>query len=354
MKTSYILTIFAVVLLLPVCLVNAQEPNSTTPQDNQVKSGEDVKIVNSITIAIIDFESQAPGNTELGQQLSDILTARLSIYDQYRLVERKKLEDLLKEHQLSLTGMVETDQAVKVGKMLGARIMIFGRIFAVDRELYIVAKIVGTETSQVKGVIAKGKLESDLSDIIDQLVDNLTEGLEKWAPELLPKTEKLSNKIQVLKQRLEGKKLPSVAVMIPEVHINRPVADPAAETEIKKILKEIGFEVIEVKKETLAKWAKDYSMTGVDIIITGEGFSEFGSRIGGLVSCAARLEVQVTERESHRIIAAERTTKKAVDLSETIAAKTALQAAGRELALKAIEKIALELEEREKSESEEK
>jgi hypothetical protein len=355
MKTSYTLIILAVVFLLPVCIVNAQEPNSvTTSADNPVKSNEDVKIVNSITIAIIDFESQAPGNTELGQQLSDILTARLSIYDQYRLVERKKLEDLLKEHQLSLTGMVETSQAVQVGKMLGARIMIFGRAFTVERDLYIVAKIVGTETSQVKGVIAKGKLESDLSDIIDQLVDNLVEGLEKWAPELLPKTEKLCNKIQVLKQQLEGKKLPSVAVMIPEVHINRPVVDPAAETEIKKILKEIGFEVIETKKETLAKWAKDYSMAGVDIIITGEGFSEFGSRIGGLVSCAARLEVQVTERESHRIIASERTTKRAVDLSEVVAAKTALQAAGREMALKAIEKIALELKEQEKSESEEK
>ncbi len=354
MKASFILTVLAVVFILPVYIANAQEPNLVTSQDNQVKSDEDIKIVNSITIAIIDFESQAPGNTELGQQLSDILTARLSIYDQYRLVERKKLEDLLKEHQLSLTGMVETSQAVQVGKMLGARIMIFGRAFTVDRELYIVAKIVGTETSQVKGVIAKGKLESDLSDIIDQLVDNLVEGLEKWAPELLPKTEKLSNKIQVLKQQLEGKKLPSVAVMIPEVHINRPVADPAAETEMKKILKETGFEVIEAKKETLAKWAKDYSMAGVDIIITGEGFSEFGSRIGGLVSCAARLEVQVTERESHRIIASERTTKRAVDLSEAIAAKTALQAAGREMALKAIEKIALEFEEREKSESEEK
>ena len=142
--------------------------------------------------------------------------------------------------------------------------------------------------------------------------------------------------------------------MIPEVHINRPVVDPAAETEIKKILKEVGFEVIEAKKETLAKWAKDYSMAGVDIIITGEGFSEFGSRIGGLVSCIARLEVQATERESHRIVSSQRSTRRAVDLSEAVAAKTALQAAGRELAIKTIEKIAGELEEREKSESENK
>lgn len=355
MKTLHIFTILIIALFLPVGALKAQDANSTIQAKGDVEKGaEDIQTVNNVTVAIIDFESQAPGNPDLGRQLSDILTARLSIYDQFRLVERKKLDDLLKEHQLSLTGMVETDQVVKVGKILGARILIFGRAFAIDRDLYIVAKIVGTETSQVKGVIAKGKLESNLSDIIDQLVDKLTEGLNKWAPELLPKTVRLSNKIQLLKQKLEGKELPSVAVMIPEVHINRQVADPAAETEIKKIFRELGFEVIEADKETLAKWAKDYSMAGVGIIVTGEGFSEFGTRIGGLVSCVARLEVQVTERESHRIIASERSTRRAVDLAETVAAKTALQAAGRELALKAVEKLALELEKREKSEPENK
>jgi hypothetical protein len=65
-------------------------------------------------------------------------------------------------------------------------------------------------------------------------------------------------------------------------------------------------------------------MAGVEIMITGEGFSEFGSRIGGLVNCIARLEVQATERENRRIITSERTTRRSVDLSEAVAAKTAL------------------------------
>ncbi|MEJ2646892.1 MAG: hypothetical protein P8016_00630 [Sedimentisphaerales bacterium] len=108
----------------------------------------------------------------------------------------------------------------------------------------------------------------------------------------------------------------------------------------KKIFKEVGFDVIETNKEELEKWTKDYSLSGVDIVITGEGFSEFGTRINGLVSCTARLETQATNREDHKIIVSERTTKRAVDLSEAIASKTALQAAGRELAIKTIEKIA--------------
>lgn len=354
MRTSLFLFMVVITVFLNDGLVCGKETeNAETAKRIEEKGIEDVNAVDTITVAIIDFESKAPGNPDLGQQLSDILTARLSIYDQFRLVERQKLQELLKEQQLNLSGMVDSRQAVKIGKMLGARIMVFGRAFIVDSDLYLVAKVVGTETSQVKGVIAKGKTESNLSDIIDQLADKLADGLEKWAPNLLPKTERFQNKIKILKEQLKGKELPGVAIMIPEVHINRRVVDPAAQTEMKNLFKKVGFTVIEVDRKTTSKWVRDFQkdpkkpippdFAGVDVAITGEGFSEFGTRIGGLVSCLARLEVQATDCQSHRIIASERTTRRAVDLSEAIAGKTALQAAGHELAIKLIEKIAQEI-----------
>lgn len=354
MKTSQILLTVAMFLLVPAFGVYGEEGAANPAGGGTKENGsEDVKALTSITVAIIDFESKAPGNPELGQQLGDILTARMSIYDQFQLVERQKLQELLKEQQLNLTGMVDTNQAIKVGKMLGARIMVFGRAFPVDKDLYIVAKIVGTETSQVKGVLAKGKMEGNLSDIIDQLVGKLVEGLEKWAPQLLPKSEKLQNKVEILKKQLAGKKLPSIAIMVPEAHVNRQVADPAAETEMKNLFKKVGFTVIEVDGKTTSKWARDFQkdptkpmlpeFAEVDIVVTGEGFSEFAARMGGLVSCIARLEVQATDKDSREIIASERTTRRAVDLSEAIAGKTALQAAGHELAIKVIEKISLQI-----------
>ena len=180
MKNILLLSIVMLVLphfYDPVYAGTAQETGSAAKDANLVNKSTPIS---SITVAIIDFESSSPGNPDMGKQIGDVLTARLSIYDQYRLVERQKLHDLLKEHELNLTGMVDTDQAVKAGKLLGARIMIFGRAFPVDKELYIAAKIVGTETSQVKGVIANGKLEGNLSDIINKLVEKLSDGLEKW------------------------------------------------------------------------------------------------------------------------------------------------------------------------------
>lgn len=351
--------IIALVSVCPLSSLFAETEAKTKPKTEPViaavkpvlkKVVKPVEI-STITVAIIDFSSKAPGNPELGGQIGDILTARLSIYDQFTLIERQKLDKILKEHEMSLTGLVDTSSAVKIGNMLGARIMIFGRAFPVGKQLYLAAKIVSTETGKVKGVMAKGSLEDELSDIVDDLVEKLATGLEKWAPDLLPKDKKLVNKIAKLKKILKGKKLPTLAVVIPEYHTNRRISDPAAETEVIKVLTEIGFSVKEATGKNLPKWAKDFmknpgesipaDFNQVDIVIIGEGISEFGARLGGLVSCPARLEIRVISRKkNNEILMADRTTRRAVDLSEAIAAKTALQAAGHEMAIKIAEKLA--------------
>ena len=335
MKRQLWVLVCGIVVLRTAGDVWAADPNvSAKPQ-----------VVPSITVAIMDFESKAPGNPDLGEQLGDILTARLSIQDQFRLVERKKLQDTIKELQVNLSGLAQEDQAVKVGKILGARILIFGRAFPVDKDLYIVAKVVGTETSRVKGVITSGRLEGRLSDVIDDLAQKLATGLEQWGPQLLPENEKLEGAVERLKRQLAAKKLPVIAVTVSEQHANRRLADPAAATEIKRVLKEIGFTVIDPdSRSTLDRSTRSVNLADAGVVITGEGISDFGAQLGGLVSCVARLEVQAAWRDSGKVIAAERTTRRAVDLSETIAAKTALQAAGHELAIQVVSELVKELQ----------
>lgn len=55
-----------------------------------------------------------------GATVSDKLTAKLVDNGYYTVVERKKLETLLKEQSLSLSGLVEPEQALEVGRMIGA------------------------------------------------------------------------------------------------------------------------------------------------------------------------------------------------------------------------------------------
>jgi hypothetical protein len=97
--------------------------------------------------------------------------------------------------------------------------------------------------------------------------------------------------------------------------------DPAAETEVSYILQKLGFTLADKKDPAIRQ----------DIDVTGEAFSEFGMRKGNLVSCRARVEMRATDKATGRIIFIDRQTAVAVDLSEQLAGKTALQDAAAKL-----------------------
>ena len=120
---------------------------------------------------------------------------------------------------------------------------------------------------------------------------------------------------------------------INERHVTAgPVAriDPAVETEVRIVLKEAGFTLIEGDTTELAD-------AGVTVIVGGEAVSEFAARIGNLVNCAARVEIKVTERKTGEVLFSDRETTRAVDLAENIAGKTALQKAAHKLAIRLLQ-----------------
>jgi hypothetical protein len=53
------------------------------------------------------------------------------------------------------------------------------------------------------------------------------------------------------------------------------------------------------------------------VLLSGEGFSEFASRHGNLISVKARLELKAVDRQTARILAIDRQTSVAVDLDRT-------------------------------------
>ncbi len=151
---------------------------------------------------------------------------------------------------------------------------------------------------------------------------------------------------------------PRIAVYIPEYHIQYRVPDPAGETAVVQALLQAGFtRVIAAKPEGLAPrgaaWtARPYQAMTVedmrlaarfweaDILIIGEGFSEGVGDVGnylpgrqrtGLQSCRARLEAKMYLARTGQIIAADGKHGAGMDISQAIAGKKALTAAGREM-----------------------
>ena len=281
-----------------------------------------------LAVAVFDFESKDENVSGLGPKVATLVNVNLSAEPNLILVERAELEKVLGEQELGLSGTVTPDSAAKVGQLTGAKVLIIGRVFKTDTEFFIVAKIIGTDTSRVYGELVKGGVDASLSDLSETLAKKIAVDVTEKGDTLVAKVDMREDRVAKIKRELGDKKLPVVSVKIAEQHFGQVVIDPAAQTELSLILQQCGFTLVD-----------DHSTNRAAIEITGEALSEFGMRKGSLQSCRARIEIKARDVASGKIIAVDRQTSVAVDLAEHVAAKTALQNGADELAERVIPKL---------------
>jgi len=103
------------------------------------------------TLAISAFgnNSGLPRYDYLGRALADMLTTDFSNSAAIRVVERDRLQELLKELKLSESRFIDPKTAQRVGKGLGASHVVIGSFTVVPPTVRLDARIVRTETSEV-------------------------------------------------------------------------------------------------------------------------------------------------------------------------------------------------------------
>ncbi len=284
--------------------------------------------VEPVPAAILAFAERGVAVKGTADKIADLLFAELAVNDGLWLVDRQDLQQTLSEQELSASGMVNPAQAVKIGSLTGAKVLITGSVFEVDKELYIVAKVIGTETTRVLGASVKGLARDDLAPLVTQLAAKVAETVTQKASLLIAPNIKLEDRIAALNRALGDAKRPVVSVAIAERHVGQMVIDPAAETELTLFCRETGFTVLDRSDADKA-----------DIKLVGEGFSEFGLRRGNLVSVKARVEIKAIDRKSGEVVAIDRETAVEVDLTEQIAGKKALQNAAARIAERILPKL---------------
>jgi len=276
------------------------------------------------TIAVFDFESRDEAVHDLGPKIAALVNVGLAGEPNLITVERAELEKALGEQELGLSGTVQAEGAAKVGHLTGAKVLVTGRVFKVDRELIVVAKIIGTETSRIYAEMVKGPAATPITDLASELAQKIANRVSHEGTALIANTETRGDAVARIKTALSGKSLPAIVLKITERHFGQPVIDPAAETEIATLLQQSGFKLL-----------SETSAAAPEVVISGEAFSAFGFRKGNLISCKARIELKAV-RANGEIAVVDRQTSVAVDITEQTAAKTALQNAADELAQRII------------------
>jgi TolB-like protein len=281
--------------------------------------------------AILPFQERGAEVHSLGSQVTDLLFVSLVANPKIYLVDREDLDKVLKEQELNLSGLIKPSEATRVGQITGAKVLITGSVLQVDNKMYLVAKIIGTETTRVVGASVSGSVRDNLDGLVKQLAEQVAKTIEERAVDLVAKPKTREDRLATIKKALGKAKLPKVKVEIEERHVSQLTIDPAAETEITYFCKELGFEVIDPQSSRPGD---------ADVLLIGKGFSEFATRHGNLISVKARLELKAVEERSGRILANDRQTAVVVDLTEQIAGKDALQEAAADIAERLLPKLA--------------
>lgn len=109
------------------------------------------KDVNAKRLAIIYFDNSGgePSMDKLKKGLADMLITDLSNVSMLDIVERDKLEAILKEQKLSSSKDFDPSTAAKVGKLLGAEIILTGGYFDMMGSLRIDARFIDVETGKI-------------------------------------------------------------------------------------------------------------------------------------------------------------------------------------------------------------
>lgn len=279
-------------------------------------------VAKPLSVAVLPFASSTKHLKDISEEMSTLLTAYLSAEPSVILVERAEVDKVLSEMELGQSGTVDPATAARIGHLTGAQVLISGRVFPVQREIVIVAKVIGVETGRVYGETISFPPRGSVVQAGQELATKIGILIGAKGETLIAKAEDKEDVIARLRRQVEGKTLPSVSVSIPEVSLNRLSIDPAAETEIAFILQSLGFEIVDPRA----------SNKMADVEITGEAFSEFGLRKGNLVSSRGRVEVKAIHRGPGKVLLVAREVSVAVDIAPEIAGKAAIAKSAAKLA----------------------
>ena len=115
-----------------------------------------------LVLAVLDIEGSEKLQGKVDLNPSDMLTTALVKSGRFQMVERNKIDRVIKEQNFQMSDLVDNSKAIEVGKLLGAEAVVFGSITSVSQtkidkfaydviktEVGIDVRVVGTETGKI-------------------------------------------------------------------------------------------------------------------------------------------------------------------------------------------------------------
>jgi len=131
----------------------------------------------SVAVLYFDNYTGKADYDPLGRGIASMMISDLSAVQEIQLVERDRMQDLIKEIDLQGTKYFDSTTAVKVGHMVGAEYIVVGAFAALDPKMRIDTRVVRVETGQIVKTAQVSGDEDKFFDLEQKLADKLIDGL---------------------------------------------------------------------------------------------------------------------------------------------------------------------------------
>jgi TolB-like protein len=155
-------------------------------------------------IAVIDFTDLNGGTSELGKYIAEQMNVDFVLNKRsFSVLDRANLKSILDEHKLTASGLIDPDNAKKLGQFAGVDALIMGTILPKGQNISLTAKIVTTDTAEIIGA---GRAQFGADTNVQQLMSQQSAAtvggaasLDNDAPKVTKKLGDLSVGLQSLK-----------------------------------------------------------------------------------------------------------------------------------------------------------
>ncbi len=137
-------------------------------------------VSDGVETAFLDFENinMDPALDYLGGIIKGILLYDMSQNDYIRLVNRSKLEKVVDEQNLRLSGIsANSENTLQLGRTLGADWLVYGEYIYLGRDVLITVSLTNVETTRTFAYSDRGSSENTIHSLAEKVVMKLT-GME--------------------------------------------------------------------------------------------------------------------------------------------------------------------------------
>jgi TolB-like protein len=142
------------------------------------------------TVAVMPFKDLSGASSSIGEAIRETVTTDLKEVSGLRVIERSNIDKILSEQNLQAK---KTDldplSTVKVGKLLGASLIVAGAYQKASSSVRLTARFVDVETGEIRGTAKVDGAQSDFLKLQDKITSELlrSAGLEPKKVELFAK-----------------------------------------------------------------------------------------------------------------------------------------------------------------------